>query len=215
MNEIERMEHMEELISKKELLAMTKISYGQLYRWKRMNIIPEDWFIKKSMPTGQETFFRRDKILERIKLILSLKDDVQLEDIAELLNKKDKPRTFTIDELMEKNIISEAAKTIFYSLYELDIEITKREILILRVIEKNVVSSVMTMDEFKVMLPIIQEHYETLLQEEAKVYLYRKMGVPFVVACTDSNQLVIEEQAKLIVTVELFKEDNELALLLL
>lgn len=206
---------MEELISKKELLAMTKISYGQLYRWKRMNIIPEDWFIKKSMPTGQETFFQRDKILERIKLILSLKDDVQLEEIAELLNKKDKPRTFTMEELMEKNIISEAAKTIFYSLYDLDTEIKKREILILRVIEKNVVPSIITIDEFKLMVSIIQQHYETLLQEDAKVCLYRKVGVPFVVACTDSNQLVVEEQAKLIVTIELFREDNELALQLL
>lgn len=46
-----------ELISKKELLPLTNISYGQLYRWKRKNLIPEDWFIKKSVSTGQETFF--------------------------------------------------------------------------------------------------------------------------------------------------------------
>ena len=59
----------EEFISKKELLDLTNISYGQLYRWKRMNIIPEDWFIKKSSVTGQETYFRRAKILERIELI--------------------------------------------------------------------------------------------------------------------------------------------------
>ncbi|OMK27222.1 hypothetical protein BER30_003137 [Clostridioides difficile] len=38
---------MEELISKKDLLSKTNISYGQLYRWKRKNIIPEEWFIKK------------------------------------------------------------------------------------------------------------------------------------------------------------------------
>ena len=69
-------ESTDELISKKELLALTKISYGQLYRWKRMNIIPESWFIKKSMPTGQETFFKKDKILERIETILSMKDDI-------------------------------------------------------------------------------------------------------------------------------------------
>ena len=43
------------LISKKDLLARTGISYGQLYRWKRQNLIPEEWFIKKSTFTGQET----------------------------------------------------------------------------------------------------------------------------------------------------------------
>lgn len=47
----------EQLISKKELLERTSISYGQLYRWKRKNLIPEEWFIRKSTFTGQETFF--------------------------------------------------------------------------------------------------------------------------------------------------------------
>ncbi len=30
------------LISKRELLELTGISYGQLYRWKRKNLIPEE-----------------------------------------------------------------------------------------------------------------------------------------------------------------------------
>ncbi len=51
----------QELISKKELLELTGISYGQLYRWKRKNLIPEDWFIRKSTFTGQETFFSEEK----------------------------------------------------------------------------------------------------------------------------------------------------------
>ena len=32
----------QELISKKDLLARYGISYGALYRWKRMGLIPED-----------------------------------------------------------------------------------------------------------------------------------------------------------------------------
>ena len=64
----------EELLSKKELLQNTDISYGQLYRWKRENLIPESWFIKKSSFTGQETFFPREKILKRVSEIMSLKE---------------------------------------------------------------------------------------------------------------------------------------------
>ena len=37
----------ENLISKKELLEITGISYGALYRWKRKNLIPEEWLIRK------------------------------------------------------------------------------------------------------------------------------------------------------------------------
>ena len=81
---------MDELISKKEVLETYGISYGALYRWKRMGLIPEEWFVKKSATTGQETFFNRDHICERIETILSLKDSLSLEEIAEQLNKKEK-----------------------------------------------------------------------------------------------------------------------------
>ena len=65
LQEVQGMEN-EELISKKELLELTGISYGQLYRWKRKGLIPEDWFVRKSSYTGQETFFPRGKVLYRI-----------------------------------------------------------------------------------------------------------------------------------------------------
>ena len=48
-----------DLISKKELLELTKISYGQLYRWKRKNLIPEDWFIKNPHSQDRKPFFQR------------------------------------------------------------------------------------------------------------------------------------------------------------
>ena len=74
------------LISKKELLAKYGISYGSLYRWKRMGLIPEEWFIKTSTVTGQETFFDRDTVCERIELIISMKDNTSLEALALKLN---------------------------------------------------------------------------------------------------------------------------------
>lgn len=73
-------------ISKKELLQLTNISYGQLYRWKREGLIPESWFIKKSSYTGQETFFPKDKIIERVHAIQELKDKYSLEELAKILS---------------------------------------------------------------------------------------------------------------------------------
>ena len=74
-----------DLISKKDLLATTGISYGQLYRWKRERLLPEEWFIKQSSYTGQETFFPKEQVLSRIKAILELKDDHSLEELSRLL----------------------------------------------------------------------------------------------------------------------------------
>lgn len=74
------------LISKKQLLEKYEISYGALYRWKRKGLIPEDWFIKKSTTTGQETFFPKDLITERVELILEKKEDVLLDELAEKIS---------------------------------------------------------------------------------------------------------------------------------
>lgn len=69
------------MISKKELLKKMNISYGQLYRWKREGLIPDEWFIKQSVSTGQETYFNELLIIPRIKKILDLKDKYQLDEL--------------------------------------------------------------------------------------------------------------------------------------
>lgn len=79
---------MGDLISKKELLELYGISYGTLYRWKRMGLIPEDWLVKKSTFTGQETFFNRELICKRVEEILSEKDSHSLEELAKKLGEK-------------------------------------------------------------------------------------------------------------------------------
>ena len=76
----------QELLSKKELLERYGISYGALYRWKRKGLIPEEWFIKKSTVTGQETFFPKVLICERVEMILGQKDDLSLDELAGQIN---------------------------------------------------------------------------------------------------------------------------------
>lgn len=93
------------LISKKDLLALTGISYGQLYRWKRERLIPEEWFIKQSSYTGQETFFPREPILSRIQSILDLKDQYSLEELARLLSPETSAPTLLLSNLREFNEI--------------------------------------------------------------------------------------------------------------
>ncbi len=83
------------MISKKEVLRLTGISYGQLYRWKRMGLIPEAWFIRRSTFTGQETFFPKEKIIKRIQEILKLKEEHSLEELVRLLSPEAAPEKVT------------------------------------------------------------------------------------------------------------------------
>ena len=86
----------QELISKKELLSRYAISYGALYRWKRKGLIPEDWFIKKATVTGQETFFPKMLICERVELIMSQKEELSLDGLSRLLGQEEKKEAVLI-----------------------------------------------------------------------------------------------------------------------
>jgi DNA-binding transcriptional MerR regulator len=95
-----------ELITKKELLIETGISYGQLYRWKREGVIPDEWFIKRSSFTGQETYFKRQQILERIEIVKELRSKYSLEDLSKILSPDISEKIFLIDELKKIDEIS-------------------------------------------------------------------------------------------------------------
>ncbi|MBO4325238.1 MAG: DUF4004 family protein [Lachnospiraceae bacterium] len=84
------------LISKRELLTRYGISYGALYRWKRKGLIPDDWFIRKSTATGQETFFPESLICERVERILETKNEVLLDELAGTFSGEDRQNAFLI-----------------------------------------------------------------------------------------------------------------------
>lgn len=104
----------ENLISKKALLEKYAISYGALYRWKRKGLIPEEWFIKRSTTTGQETFFPKDLIFERVELIIANKEEVLLDDLAEKLSGEEQSRAKIILDTVfgEKAFFARDLKTI-------------------------------------------------------------------------------------------------------
>lgn len=109
-----------ELISKKELLQLTGISYGQLYRWKRENLIPEAWFVKKSSFTGQETFFPKAKVLKRTEMILEMKDQYSLEELRNIFSPESTNRIFKQSDFSE-------IKEIKNSIYELFVQTMGKE----------------------------------------------------------------------------------------
>jgi DNA-binding transcriptional MerR regulator len=98
-----------ELISKKELLELTGISYGQLYRWKRKGLIPEEWFVKKAAFTGQETFMPKTEVLDRVARIQGMKEDLPLDELARLLSPRPGHLALAPAELRARNILSQPA----------------------------------------------------------------------------------------------------------
>lgn len=117
-----------DLLAKKDLLALTGISYGQLYRWKRQNLIPESWFIKQASFTGQETFFPKEKILKRVGAILKLKDQYSLEELAEIFTPELANKVFPASSVRQVEGLNPNLVELFLEVLEKD-NFTFRELL--------------------------------------------------------------------------------------
>lgn len=203
----------ESLISKKELLQLTNISYGQLYRWKRKNLIPEEWFIKKSVSTGQETFFPRKEILERIERILELKDTVSLDELSEIFSPHVAEPKFDSSELINKKIVSQQAMQLYQSMTGASANLSDlKEVLMLKILQDYVASGVITFDEGKMIQDFLNQHFMKLTQEKSSLFLMRHLGLPFVIGAIDKEMLLIDEQDRIVLEIAVAKELSQIKL---
>ncbi|HEY8891298.1 MAG TPA: YhbD family protein [Clostridium sp.] len=200
----------EELIAKKELLEITNVSYGQLYRWKRKNLIPEEWFIKKSSYTGQETYFPRVKILERIEKIINMKDDVSLDDLAQIFSPELADVFLSELELIEKNIVTQQTLTMHKNVYGEIKTFSFEKILYILLLEKSLVSGNVSLEESKLIIETLEENYKLLEGKNTEIIFLRKFGMALCFLITVPNEIYIDKGAKIILRLNISQCIEEL-----
>ncbi|WP_123039374.1 YhbD family protein [Cohnella candidum] len=166
-----------ELISKKELLDSMGISYGQLYRWKRKQLIPEEWFIRKSTFTGQETFFPKDLILTRIDKILNMKDDLSLDQVAGRLSPSLPDYDARKSDLMKRNIVTSVTMQRFAGEDPDQTVYPFEKILFFYVVDKLLQAGDMSMEEGDRLMETMRDHFPKFEGKPCELIFIRKMGV--------------------------------------
>lgn len=194
----------EKLISKKDLLELTGISYGQLYRWKRKKIIPEDWFIKKSVSTGQETFFPMEKILVRIREILSLKDESSLDELANMFSNDVKNAEILRKYILERNIVSLIVLEKFEETRGVKEKYSSEELILILAFDYLINSSMVSFEEASNLINAIEFGYEEIKEGE-KLILKRKLGVLFYYLSNRSEDVIEDKLAKKILEIDFDK----------
>ena len=202
-------------ISKKEILELAGISYGQLYRWKRKNLIPEEWFIRKSTFTGQETFFPRDKILERIVKIKNMKDDLSLDDMVDMFSPILKDILLNKNELIEKDIVTEMAFGLYEGFYGSTEVFTFDKILYIAVLEKFLNTGGIGIEESKMIIQNLDENYSNFKDKGCEIVFIRKIGISTCFLIGIPNELYFEKNVKFVEKINLPKLIEELKLKIL
>ncbi|WP_040205618.1 YhbD family protein [Neobacillus jeddahensis] len=193
----------EELISKKDLLDMARISYGQLYRWKRKDLIPEEWFIRKSTFTGQETFFPKEKILERINKIQSMKENLSLDELADMFSPNLTDLQLSRVELIKRNIVSEQVMNMYIEQDQGSDLFTLSRILEVYVLEKLLQSGEINLDEGKMLLQVLKDQGAQIKQKNCELVITRKLGVSSCLVVINTEGLYFERGTKVVTTVSL------------
>jgi len=187
----------EELISKKEILDMTGISYGQLYRWKRKELIPEEWFIKKSSYTGQGTFFPREKIINRINKIIDLKDDMPLDDLAAMFTNKPKVDDVSEEYLIEKEIIREETLPIYKDIFREKEEYNFKDVLLMDILQREFDLGKLTISEIEIILKLINKEYKNIEEKDGTLYIIRRLGIGICVVAY-REKIIVDDGSKII-----------------
>ncbi len=194
-----------DLISKKDLLELTGISYGQLYRWKRKNLIPEDWFIRKSTFTGQETFFPKEKILERIDKIQTMKEDLSLDELANMFSPSVREILLTKEDILRKEIASEPVLQFFIEQTNKTAEFQFVDILYVYMLEELLQSGEISLEEGKMVLQVLRENYEAIKHKTCDLIVVRKLGISTCLLVSNVDDLIFEKGTKIVLREAIMK----------
>ncbi|PGK40046.1 hypothetical protein CN907_11895 [Bacillus anthracis] len=194
-----------DLISKKDLLELTGISYGQLYRWKRKNLIPEDWFVRKSTFTGQETFFPKEKILERIDKIQTMKEDLSLDELANMFSPSVREILLTKEDVLRKEIASEPVLQFFIEQTNKTAEFQFVDILYVYMLEELLQSGEISLEEGKMVLQVLSENYEAIKHKTCDLIIVRKLGISTCLLVSNVDDLIFEKGTKIVLREAIMK----------
>jgi len=191
------------LISKKELLELTGISYGQLYRWKRKNLIPEDWFIRKSTFTGQETFFPKNDILARIDKIKHMKDDLSLDELADVFSPNLTDFTLSRADLLQRNIVSTIAVDAYVQLEGEPQTFLFHQLMYIFVLDRLLQSGEISLEEGRQLIRTLSTHYQAFEGKPCDLIFIRKMGVSTFILAPSANEIFFEHGVKVVLRLSL------------
>ncbi|MCR0565055.1 YhbD family protein, partial [[Clostridium] innocuum] len=178
--------------SKKDLLKTTGISYGQLYRWKREGLIPEEWFVKRSSPTGQETYFPQEKILKRIHAIQQLKDSYSLEELARILTPEVSNRLFCEEDLEHFDELDIDVAADFMDAMSKD-SFVFLEVLVMIALSQAMVDSAITEEERTHAVSFLSKRMSELHSADYVLELLQAQGHLYVLLKKEGSEVYLDD----------------------
>ena len=199
------------MLFRSDLLKTTGISYGQLYRWKREGLIPEEWFVKRSSPTGQETYFPQEKILKRIHAIQQLKDSYSLEELARILTPEVSNRLFCEEDLEHFDELDIDVAADFMDAMSKD-SFVFLEVLVMIALSQAMVDSAITEEERTHAVSFLSKRMSELHSADYVLELLQAQGHLYVLLKKEGSEVYLDDGLVAIRSIHLNELSNAIKL---
>ncbi|WP_326998678.1 YhbD family protein [Cohnella kolymensis] len=183
-----------------------------MYRWKRKSLVPEEWFIRKSAFTGQETYFPKQRMLARIDKIKNMKDDLSLDELADMFSPMPTDVRINKNELVKRNIVTKIAADYAEQYLGQSESYTFEQALYVFMLDHCLQTGEMNLDEGKFLLKTFTEHYKKFDGKNCDLIFSRKMGVSAFMLLSAGSDIYFEPAVKMILRVSVAKSIEELKL---
>ncbi len=200
----------EELISKRELLRAARISYGTLYRWKRMNLIPESWFIHKATTTGQATFFPRERILARVGKIQELKGELSVDQLREIFSANVRSFLIPMSDFVKLNMVNKLTVTAFSSVFPKKEKLDFDDVFSMYVVDHLMRLSGIYLEDAKQVIRMLEKYLSSKNSKEYQLILLRKMGIPLMILVSGDDEILLEENTEVVASANLAEFEDAL-----
>ncbi|MDD3959013.1 MAG: DUF4004 family protein [Clostridiaceae bacterium] len=200
----------EELISKRELLRAARISYGTLYRWKRMNLIPESWFIHRATRTGQATFFPKERILARVGKIQELKSELSVDQLREIFSANVRSFLIPMNDFVKLNMVNRLTLTAFSAVFPKKEKLDFDDVFSMYVVDHLMRISGIYLEDAKQVIRMLEKYLSSKSSKEYQLILLRKMGIPLMMLVSGEDEILLEENTEIIACANLSEFEDAL-----
>ena len=182
-----------------------------MYRWKREGLIPEEWFVKRSSPTGQETYFPQEKILKRIHAIQQLKDSYSLEELARILTPEVSNRLFCEEDLEHFDELDIDVAADFMDAMSKD-SFVFLEVLVMIALSQAMVDSAITEEERTHAVSFLSKRMSELHSADYVLELLQAQGHLYILLKKEGSEVYLDDSLVAIRSIHLNELSNAIKL---
>ena len=141
--------------------------------------------------------FPKEKILERIDKIQTMKEDLSLDELANMFSPSVTEILLTKEDLIHKGITSESVLQFFIEQTNKTEDFQFVDILYVYMLEELLQSGEVSLEEGKMVLQVLRENYEAIKHKNCDLVMIRKMGISTCLLVSNVEDLIFERERRL------------------